>query len=225
MNTIWVFGCSFSSGHSGVPQEGTYGNLLARDLKYNIKNTSSQGASNDIIFYRFNQNLNKFKDGDIILYQFTSFNRIGFFEEEDEGTYFSTAGLPEFGIGTKRIEGPFSNKTDRELEVLIDYILMWQPKRYKLMYNDAMNVINFLIGNKKIKIYTLYLLDEFNKNDKNSVLLPTSSEPNNTSMNQFFMENKLTVYDDDPIKYNLDTHPNSEGHFRLKEILKEKING
>ena len=224
MNTIWVFGCSFSSGHSGVPQEKTYGNLLAKELNYNVKNLSSAGASNDIIFYRFNQNLNNFKDGDIILYQFTAFNRIGFFEGEHDGTYFSTAGLPELGITTKKNEGPFSNKKDEELENLIDYILTWQPKRYRFIYNDVMNVISFLTKNKNVKIYTLYLLNEFHKDDKNILPLPTNNKPDNASLSLFYMENKLTVYDEDPIKYNMDTHPNAEGHFRLKEILKEKVN-
>jgi len=225
MSTVWVFGCSFSSGHSGVSQKNTYGNLLAQELNYDIKNLSSQGASNDVIFYRFNQNLNNFKDGDIILYQFTAFNRIGFFDGETDDTYFSSAGLPELGINTKRNEGPFSTKTDEELETLLDYILTWQTRRYRFTYNDAINVMNFLIENRNIKLHTLYLMDEFDKSDKNILILPTNGNFKNTSLNEYFMSNKLTVYDEDPVKYFMDTHPSFSGHIKLKELIKNKIDG
>ena len=225
MNTIWVFGCSFSSGHSGVPQESTYGNLLAKELNYNIKNLSSAGASNDILFYRFNQNLNNLKDGDIVLYQFTGFNRIGFFDDDTDDSYFSSTGLPELGIDTKRNDGPFSTKTDREIEILLDYILTWQSKRYRFTYNDTINLMHFLIKNKNIKIHTLYLFDEFSKRDENVIKLPTINNPKNTSLNEYFMSNKLTVYDEDPIKYFMDSHPSFSGHNKLKELIKNKING
>lgn len=224
MSTIWVFGCSFSSGHAGVDQEKTYGNLLAKDLNYNIKNLSSPGASNDILFHRLNQNLSNFQNGDIILYQFTGFNRIGFFNDQKDESYFSTAGLYELGISTKKKEPPYDNISEENLESLIDYILNWQTKRKKFLHDDPLNVLEFISKIKNIKIVTLYLFDEVDKKDKYVTYLPTDNKPKNISMNEYFMTNKLTVYDDDPVRYLGDSHPNSLGHFKLKELIKEKIN-
>jgi hypothetical protein len=224
MSTVWVFGCSFSSGHSGVSQESTYGNLLAKDLGYNIKNLSVAGASNDMILYRFNQNLINFKDGDIILFQFSSFNRIGFFSDQREESYFSTAGLYELGVDVKKKEPPYNNMSDEDMETLIDYILNWQTKRKKFIHQNPLNVLEFVSKVLNIKIFTFYLFDEICEQDKYVFNLPTIDKPKNISLNEFFMSNKLTVYHDDPLKYDGDTHPNLLGHFKLKELLKEKIN-
>lgn len=223
MSTIWVFGCSFSSGHSGVTREKTYGNLLAKDLGYNVRNLSSQGASNDMILYRLNQNLINFKDGDIILFQFSSFNRIGFFNDQSEESCFSTAGLHEVGVGVKKKESPYNKMSDKDMETLIDYTLNWQTKRKKFIHQDPLNVLKFVSKVLNIKIFTFYLFDEIYEQDKYVFNLPTIDKPKNISLSEFFMSNKLTVYHDDPVKYNGDTHPNSLGHFKLKELLKEKI--
>ena len=223
MSTVWVFGCSFSHGHSGVLQEETYGNLLAKDLNYNIKNLSSSGASNDIIFYRLNQNLNKFKNGDIILYQFTGFNRIGFFNDNRDESYFSTTGLYELGLNVKKKEPPYDNMSDKDLECLIDYTLYWQTKRKKFLHNDPLNVLEFISNTLDIKVFTFYLFDEVSETDKFAVNLPTTHKEKNISLNEFFMTHGLTVYHEDPVKYDGDTHPSAIGHFKLKELLKKNI--
>ena len=96
MKKVWIFGCSFSSEYKYIKFEDTYGNLLAKELGYDVKNKSKAANSNDKILYDLTMNLKNINEGDIILFQFSFFSRIGFFIDDKEENYFSTITLPEY---------------------------------------------------------------------------------------------------------------------------------
>lgn len=226
MSTIWVFGCSFSSGHLDVSKEETYGNLLANEIGYNIKNLASPGASNDFIFRKLISNLKEINDDDIILYQFTAFNRIGFFLNHNEESFFSSAGVPEIGVDKKSIEYPFNNLNKGEVKDLLNYILFWQEKRKKFLLEDPLMVLEFLELIKSIKYYILHMTDEFYKKNKNNVIFPINKDQYNIGMNDFLVEKKLTLSDDFPENHKnyFDSHPGKSGHLEIKNLILKKIN-
>lgn len=224
MKTVWVFGCSFSAAHLYVPVENTYGNLFANVLGYEIKNISCSGNSNDKIFLDLTNNLEKINDGDIIFFQFSSINRIGFFN--DDGKYLSTAETWNFGDNYRPTDGNFKDFDEKEIETLLDYILTWQLKRKKFDLDNSLNVLNYLKITKNVKYVVLSMVDEFLNIDENTLILPIKSNPMNVSMNKYFIENKITQSDDFPDKFPTyyDTHPGISGHERIKDLLIDKIN-
>lgn len=222
MNKIWTFGCSFSSGHLDVPREKSYSNLIANELNYEIKNLAEAGNSNDKILFDLMNNLENINNDDIIFFQFSSFNRIGHFI--DDNTYFSTAGMPELGVKHKMKEYIFSDIPEYDLEILLDYILSWQDKRRKFDLDNSLNLLSYLQQTKNVKYFILYLTNEYYKITDNTLVLPIENNVNNVSINDFVVANKLTLSDDFPEKYTyFDSHPGISGHEELKKIILNKL--
>lgn len=222
MNKIWTFGCSFSSGHLDVPKEKTYSNLIANELNYDIENLAKAGHSNDKILYDLITNLKNINDGDIVFFQFSTFNRIGHFIDDD--IYFSTAGITELGVKHKMKENIFSDIPEHDLEILFDYILSWQDKRRKFDLDNSLNLLDYLKQIKNIKCFVLYLSNEYYKITDNTLILPIKNNLNNVSINDFVIENKLTLSDDFPEKYSyFDSHPGISGHEELKKNILNKL--
>jgi hypothetical protein len=223
MSTIWSFGCSFSSGYLDVPQTDSYPNLLGKEMGYDVINNSKPGSCNDKIFYELTSNIEKIKSGDIIVYQFSSFNRIGFFETNNVDTYFSSAGIPELGVQHKSKENQFKEYTIGELTSLLDFILKWQPKRRNFLLGNPLKILNYLKKEKKITIIILFLTNEMLYYNDTVIPLPTHDNPKNLSLNDYLYENGLTIGHENPEKYPLDTHPGFNGHKKIMELIKEKL--
>jgi hypothetical protein len=78
---------------------------------------------------------------------------------------------------------------------------------------------------KNIKYITTYMVEEFYKIDDNTLVLPIERNQNNVSINDFLMENKVTVHHDFPERYDYpDSHPGVSGHKLLKEMILKKLN-
>lgn len=226
MKTVWSFGCSFSSGYLDVPQEDSYPNLLGKNLGYNIINKSRPGSCNDKIFYELTSNIDKIEEGDIVLYQFSSFNRIGFFKSIDENSYFSSAGIPELGVHHKIKETDFKDFKIEDLTTLLDFIINWQPLRTKYLLENPLNILNLLQKEKKITVIILFLTNEMLYYDDRVLVLPTNNNIKNLSLNDYLDDNNLTIGHEYPEKYVFgDTHPGFSGHQVITNLIKEKING
>jgi len=220
MSNIWIFGCSFSSGYLEVPPIASYGGLLSKELGLNLNNTARPGNDNDKIFYDLASNLDKIEENDIIVYQFSSFNRMGFFDTE----YFSSAGIPELGTLHKHKEAAFSKYKIEELDALLAFILTWQEKRHKFVLDNAVNTLKHLKKVKNTRNIILFLTNECVYSGEEVIFLPTEKEQDNFSLNDYLDVNKLTIGHEYPEKYIYgDTHPGFKGHFKIKELILNKL--
>ncbi len=219
-NNLWVFGCSFSSGYLNVKREQSYGNLIAKELNYNIRNMAYAGMSNDKLLYDLISVIDEIKENDVIIYQFSSFDRIGHFTNENQYSYFSSAGLPQLGIDHKMKEEVFRDFKKTDLEILLEYIFTWQPMRIKFSFDNTIQVLKHLKKIKNVKYITMYMVSEYFKIDDTTLVLPTKNDSLNVSINNYLVENKLTVSDDFPEDFEfLDSHPGVSGHLKLKELI------
>lgn len=93
MSTLWTFGCSYTAEYHPVGAPNVYSNydkykvykggilpetwptLLAKKLNLNVKNKGVGGSSNYFIFNKFIENIDYFKEGDIIIIGWTSLLR------------------------------------------------------------------------------------------------------------------------------------------------------
>jgi hypothetical protein len=224
MSRLWIFGCSFSSGHLTVPRESSYGNLLGKEMNIEVFNLANPGRSNDKLFYELLQNIQNFKEKDIIIFQFSSFDRKGFFIDNELSSYFSTAGLLQLGIEHKRKEIPFCNFSKHELNILTEFLLQWHPKTWKFEIENIYTLLEYLKNTLKIRYTILYMLDDyFIKNDY-ILKLPIGSNLENISMHEFVKENKLTLTDEFPDRHPVyDSHPGINGHIQIKNLLKKHL--
>lgn len=223
MNKLWVFGCSFSSGHLNVPKEKSYGNLLSIEMGLDIGNISSPGNSNDIIFNDLIQNIGRINENDYVIVQFTSTDRIGHFTD-DKSYRFSTAGIVQLGLETKSKEFPFNQYNDEDLVTLVNYVMSWQPKRVKFDLDNTISILNYLKTTKNIK-YSLLCVHDIGE-DYNDLLvaLPTEKNLDNKSLYNFVVENELTLSDEFPDDFDYyDTHPGIKGHQKIKDMILNQI--
>jgi hypothetical protein len=224
MRTIWSFGCSFTSGYLDISKEQSYPHLVSESLGVNINNTAKPGNCNDKIHYDLVKNINNINEDDIIIYQFSSFNRIGFFKNADPNSYFSSAGIPELGTKHKSKEKEFHEYNLKELDDLLAFILTWQPRRLKMIFETTFNLLNYIKENKKTHNIILFLTNEFLYFNDNVLLLPYQGNMNNLSINDYLNDNGLTLGHEFPSKYPYgDTHPGYSGHKHLAEKILNKL--
>jgi hypothetical protein len=223
MKNVWSFGCSFSSGYLDVKREDTYCSLLAKDLGFKSNNFAEPGFCNERIFNTLTSNLDKIKTGDVVIYQFTFFNRIGLFKDKNNiHTYVSSAGLPDFGIEHKMKEESYSGLSYDEVSSLLDFTITWQDRRFLFTYTNPINTLNFLKKTKKTKNFIIFLQKEENINLDNVLLFPFKNNLENTSWIDYISKKKLTIDCEFPKKYKNDGHPGFKAHIDLKnKILKE----
>jgi len=215
-NTIWVFGCSYSSGYLCIPQTCTYGNLLAKQLGYSIKNLAQAGSSNDIILYHLISNMHLIQPHDIILYQFTSHFRIGIFDKHE--CYHSFNGIPQDDI-----HNPFNIYNKADLTLLMDYLTVWQPRRIKFGFDNTINLLKYLNITKQVKFVTLYMNNDFNADD-NVLYLPLETDNKNICMMDYIEQNNATISDENIDKYDyFDTHPGIKGNILIKDLIYDKL--
>jgi hypothetical protein len=223
MSKIWSFGCSFTSGYLQVPKESSYPHLIANELGYGCENLARPGNCNDKIFFDLLKNEENIKEGDIILYQFSSFNRVGFFTGGN-GNYFSSAGIPELGPSHKIKEEPFRKFKIEDLEVLLDYIKIWNPQRHKFSIENALNLLKIIERERSIRYYILFLTGEISIENREVLRLPYGSFENNLSLNDYLDHERLTIGHEYPEIYQYgDTHPGFKGHENISSKILNKL--
>lgn len=225
MKNVWSFGCSFSSGYLDVKREDTYSSLLAKDLGFKTKNFAEPGFCNERIFNTLTSKLDNIKTGDIVIYQFTFFNRVGLFKDKHNiHTYISSAGLPDFGIEHKMKEECYSGLSYDEVSALLDFTLIWQDRRFLFTYHNPINVLNFLKKRKKTKNFIIFLQKEENIKSDNVLCFPLENDLENTSWIDYLNESKLTIDSEFPEKYKNDGHPGFGAHVDIKNKILQELN-
>lgn len=225
-NKIWVFGCSFSSGHLQVKKTESYGNLLAKDLNYDIENLARPGLGNDVLLVYLTEALKSFKEDDMLIFQFTSYNRKSYYYDENEKDYenfFTTAGLAELGIEQKWSEWGKDKFNKEMLENLLYYVMHWQNLNVNFTHRAILNLLDYAKNKIGMKVFTLFMIDEkFVEKPSTTVTLPIKEDPNNVSMNEYFISKKATISDEYPGEF-FDSHPGHYGHQLIKNQIKIRL--
>jgi hypothetical protein len=92
-NTLYVFGCSFSEiftkdnyesyyNYKNKKLPKTWSEILAKNLNLNLKNYAKGGNCNEVILQSFAQNLNSFKENDIVIFQWSFPERFSWIDDD-----------------------------------------------------------------------------------------------------------------------------------------------
>lgn len=241
---IYTFGCSFSAPY-WLEEEKTYTSLLAKNYNCEESNNSKPADCNDAIFLKFTDHLPDFKENDLIIYQFTSYNREGFYINNHK-KYFSTAGLSpdpehnrklldEFGGGRAKYK-----ITDDEIMTLLDYTSIWSIYSLRNKFLRVYNILQYLKEEKNIDYQVLFLDNLFSSivSSYNLLKLPTRSNELNVGIKEWVTANKLRLIDmptvyhkqrDEHISieeagiYKQDKHPNEKAHELIAKAIMNKL--
>ena len=97
---IYSFGCSFST-KQWLPNEKFWVDILAKKLDVDYEAWGAGGGDHLETFHRLSWSMKDFKEGDIVIYQFTQHNRVGFYHNN----YFITsAGIDDYDRTKKNIK-------------------------------------------------------------------------------------------------------------------------
>lgn len=222
MSKIFSFGCSFSSGYLEVPRDSAYPKIVSEELGFGCENFSMPGNCNDKIFFDLLKNEHLIESGDIILYQFSSFNRTGFFKKD--GGYISSAGIPELGPSHKIKEEIFRGFKIEDLEILLDYIEVWNPLRKKFLLENSLNFLSVLERERSVRSVILFLTNDVQISGNNIINLSYEGRSNNLSLNDYLDHSGLTIGHEYPEKYpDGDTHPGFSGHKKIATKILQKL--
>lgn len=83
MSKLWVFGCSLSTGFRGAikpyDEKDTWAGKLADKLGLELDNSAHAGQCNWVSILQFIDRRNEIKEGDVVLFEFTFFDRYNIF--------------------------------------------------------------------------------------------------------------------------------------------------
>lgn len=226
INKLYTYGCSFSSDW-WINEEQTYTSLVANQLKCDYVRRSEPAICNNEIYHRLTKDFDLFKKDDFIIYQFTASDRGGYYVNDDSlyittslltpDVEMNTLVLNEWGVGREKYE-----VSDEHLLKLLDYSIVWEKHSIFYKYNIAYNTLEFLKESIGVNYVMLFLDNGFSKFCKNNTIkFPLKSDENNYSLNNWAMENKLTIADSNSIRPKWDTHPNEKAQYHIaSKILK-----
>lgn len=218
---LFVFGCSFSSKHLDVTETDVYGHLLSQDLGMEFHNYSKSGLSNEMSLMYLTDVMDELSKDDIIIFQFTSYDRRAYLRDETNIEDFHTsAGLSDKNIEDKlkQFNGEHEIFTREMIVDLLSFHVNWQRRTSKILDITIKNVLN-RIKALGVKVYTLYMsTQDFDiiQPMEGSIKFPIDGDEENLSLKFFNIDKGCVVSDIDP-------HPNKGGHFIYKEIIKRTI--
>jgi len=212
MNNLWTFGDSFSTSFNDNPfylsgkyieYKGyvpkIYSEIIAEKLKMNLRIYAEPGRDNYTIFESVCSVSNEISDNDVIIIQWSSFNRFRFVNEHDEWISIFPNLYPNHPPFNNPGKFPISEKPifDRIGLNRIDH-----EKKYSDEVNNWMLLINKSFKNNKIVYWTPF---------KSSLI------------------NALHFKDIDIISKETngkisDKHYSEEGHKKISNILLDIIN-
>lgn len=216
---LYVFGCSFSVAHSAInstigkggkyaeflPIEKTWTDLVSENLigKTHHENYGLPGCGNDYIFYEFMNALPKFKSGDYVIVQLSTFFREWIFEDRPEMGNFLSA----------KYDVP-QHVSQSESDALSMYTTnLYSEHRLKVIYMAIIQSIYSMAGPLQAKNVKMLILPGFHAIDGvNGNLFEVSSREigDQKAVDKFYNKN------DGDIRYN---HLSEINH----KILADKI--
>jgi len=235
---IFVFGCSFSSFHSGMCGFGkSWVHRLAKDNpEHHIYDASLGGAGNDSILHRLMLLEKNYGEPNKIIVQLTNPNRISILLDKKfwkEGISFATKdNLTYHGdnrhhishiqgsffvesVQQRKIRIKLAKHMDLPEDLLIKYFGAYLPHYDNVVKTQmAIDLLNRLYGKKNVLFFAWH--DLSNYNSWKFVDIPTNYI--GSVQDRFKEDNKF---------YNLGTdispHYGSKGHKAVYKWLKEKI--
>jgi hypothetical protein len=138
MNTLWTFGDSLTDGFRSedtwaktyVDWKGyiplTYGEIISKELNYELINLGKGGSDNYTIFESFIKNIDNIKDGDIVVIGWSDIGRFRLSTKLNTWTSF----VPNFDNNLTNMEN-ISNQTIMEVfvnrlsDVYINEVNLW----------------------------------------------------------------------------------------------------
>ena len=221
MRNLWVFGCSFSSEHLNIQVQDTYGFRVAKELKLNFMYYGVPGNSNIRMLRDFSKQSTNIQEEDIVIFQHTTYDRLTFQLSPEQ--YLQTAGLPQLGVDVKKNEPVFRKFSKKELEILHDFLVIWQPYLSGILFETIYNFLSYVKETKNIKLINTYLLPQKKnfKIDETTLMLPVKNKHDNIDLIEFLTNNRLTVGDEN--NKNNDFHPDINGHKELANKILDKL--
>ena len=182
MSTVWTFGDSLTDGFRSndtwaktyVDWKGyiplTYGEIISKELNYELINLGKGGSDNYTIFETFCKNVKKIKDNDVVIIGWSDVCRFRLSNKKEEWTQL----LPNISNGMDKLDNISQNTVDeilvnRTSNLYIDEVNSW-IELIKISSNNF-KVINWSTFNKR-KINGLYL------NKINLIIQETNGEIN-----------------------------------------------
>lgn len=138
MSTLWTFGDSLTEGFKStdfwattyVKWKGyvptTYGQIISKELNYELINLGKGGSDNYSIFENFINNIDNFQNGDIVIIGWSEVGRFRLATKSNTWTSF----VPNFDNNLTNMEN-VSNQTIMEVcvnrlsDVYVDEVNMW----------------------------------------------------------------------------------------------------
>ena len=161
MNTLWTFGCSFTADYhplySGDEQSNygkykewrggnlpkTWPELLSEKLNLNLKNKAEGGSSNYTIFTQFTDVVDEIKEGDIVIFGWTSVVRFIMADERIKkfrNVLPSDLDNPVYDLCISR-------------EVLSEIIINRTNKVWDKEVSGWIKLINLYLGKHNVKVF------------------------------------------------------------------------
>lgn len=230
INNIYTYGCSFSYPF-WIDESKTYTSLLSKKYKCNYYNKSFPALCNDEIFTRLTNDLDKFKKDDLIVYQFTAYGREGFYINNNDDKYLSTAGLSRNPKENREMLDKWAGGrdtfkvTDNDIELLLDYTNTWSIYTLRNRFYRVFNLLEFLKKNVGINYQFLFFDNLYYRfcGNIDVIKFPLKNNVNNTSIIDWVVENKITLSDSHTGVDPNDKHPNEYGHMGIFDKIVEKI--
>jgi hypothetical protein len=167
MSTLWTFGDSLTDGFRSndiwakkyVDWKGyiplTYGELISKEINYDLINLGKGGSDNYTIFESFMKNIDNIKNGDIVIIGWSEVGRFRLSTKSNTWTSF----VPNFDNNLTNMKN-VSNQTIMEVCV----------NRLSDVYIDEVNIwINFI--KKVIKDFKIINWSTFNQGKINGIFI------------------------------------------------------
>lgn len=212
MNSLWTFGNSFSTSFNDNPfylsgeyieYKGyipkIYSEIIAEKLKMNLRIYSEPGRDNYTIFESVCSVSNEISDNDVIIIEWSLFNRFRFVNEKNEWISIFPNLYPNHPPFNNPGKFPLSEKAtfDRIGSNRIDH-----EKKYSDEVNNWMLLINKSFKNNKIIYWTPF---------------------ESSLINALYFKDIESVYRETNRKIS-DKHYSEGGHKKLANILLDIIN-
>jgi len=239
---MYSFGCSFST-KQWLTTEKFWVDILAKKLGLEYEAWGAGGADHLETSHRLSGVMKDFKEGDLVIYQFTQHCRVGFYHNN---YYITSAGIDNYGETKKNVRFLQNymeiDRTDEDYLTLLKFVNRWAPDQMFYHYWRVWNTLSFLQERVGIKIVLLFLDQQWTKiipkkHYKYIPMFPITNEnrpyeydyksEENIGIQSFSWENGIAMgqedWHTDSNWHPFDGHPGEQGHQRIAEIVYEHI--
>jgi hypothetical protein len=244
---IYSYGCSFSTRQL-VDEKDFWVDILAKHYKSKYEAWGTGGNEYHEAFHRLLGSIHEFKKDDLIVFQFTDHNRIGFIID---GKYATTAMMikhtREETLSNIKYHREITgiNKPDEDYLSLVDFSTMWSDSQMFYNYWRVWNLLTYLQDTIGIHFILLFLdqtwanviPEDHYKNIPLFGIKKGYTDPKckledpakNISLGKFCNDKGVRIGDTDKYKHDPrwhvgDGHPDDRGNKMFAEYIIHHIN-